>query len=42
MDPNTKIRVNTINPKFAGADSPLSADIGKDGAKDLKFDVTTK
>jgi len=41
MDPNSKLKVNTVSPRFAGVDSPLSADIGKDGAKDLKFDVTS-
>jgi len=41
MDPTSKIMVNSVAPQFAAPDSPLSAEIGKDGAKDLKFDVTS-
>jgi hypothetical protein len=41
MDPSTRIKVNVISPHFSGANSALSADVGANGATDLKFEVTS-
>lgn len=42
MDPNIRLKVNTISPAFSGPNSKLSADIEPSGSSDLKFAVTTK
>lgn len=41
MDPKTKLKVNVVDPKFAGLNSPFKPDIAASGATDLKFDVTS-
>lgn len=40
-DPNSFVKVNTVSDKFSGGKSPLKADVGKDGASGLKFEVTS-
>jgi hypothetical protein len=41
MDPAQKMKVNTLDPIFAGGDSPFRPEIGASGATDLKFEVTS-
>jgi hypothetical protein len=42
MDPNQRMKINTVAPKYSGPNSPLNKTIDASGASDLKFDVTTK
>jgi hypothetical protein len=39
--PDTTMKVNSVSSEFQGAGSPLKAEVGKDGATDLKFAVTS-
>lgn len=41
MDPTQKIKVNTVDPKFSGPNTPFKPEIGESGATDLKFEVTS-
>ena len=41
MEPGKFLKVNTIDPKFWGSSTTLSADVPKEGKTDLKFQVTT-
>jgi hypothetical protein len=41
MDPMQRLKVNTVDSKFSGPESPLKADVGAAGANDLKFQVTS-
>ena len=41
MDPTQKIKVNTVDPKFSGPNTPFKPEISESGATDLKFDVTS-
>jgi hypothetical protein len=42
MDPSTKLKVNKVDAKYLGPNSPFSEDIGKEGKSDLHFKVTSK
>jgi len=42
MDPNTRLKVNAIAPRFSGPESPFKPDIPAGGSSDLKFDVTSR
>jgi hypothetical protein len=41
MDPTQKIKVNTVDPKFSGAESPFKEDIPAAGKSDIKLEVTS-
>jgi hypothetical protein len=41
MDPTQKMKVNSVDPKFMGPNSPFKHDVTAAGAKDLKFEVTS-
>ena len=41
MDPNQRIKVNKVDAKFSGLNSPFKKDVPAGGASDLKFEVTS-
>jgi hypothetical protein len=40
-DPNIKTMINQVDPKYSGAETLLKATIPREGASDLKFEVTS-
>ena len=41
MDPTQRIKVNSVDPKFSGPNSPFKKEIPAGGATDLSFEVTS-
>ena len=41
MDPNTKLKVNVVDARFSGPNTPFKPEVGATGANDLKFEVTS-
>ncbi|WP_254509192.1 hypothetical protein [Anatilimnocola floriformis] len=42
MDPTERVKVNIVDPKFSGPNSPFKQDVPAAGLKDLKFEVTSR
>lgn len=42
MDPTQRMKVNSVDPRFMGPGSPFKHEVTAEGAKDLKFEVTSR